>query len=178
MTVTYLKPGQLNLGLIGDPWLLVLGGVTRQGNRRARRAVSTALDSGLDVVWFDGHDQTDGGTMQRAPVEPQSPGGRLVIVDFHEAEARTMSSRLRLGHTLRANTVRRWIWRHFLRRIGSLLRPRACWTTIRPDIRVLSRHTTPDSIVYGDDFAITSAWYTARIWETVPVHPALQNGGG
>lgn len=57
-----MKESQTTLGEIGahlpaDPWVLVLGGVTREGNRRARRAVREATSGGLSAIWFDGFDE-------------------------------------------------------------------------------------------------------------------------
>lgn len=169
MRVSYTTSGRLDASRVGDHWLLILGGVTRHGNRKARRAASKALESGLDVVWFDGFEETHEDSSMRVPLEVADPKGHLMIVGFEHAEARTVPGRLLSGGQLLSNSMRRWIWRVFLRRVGTILRPRSCWTTIRRDMRLLGRHTPPLAIVCGDEQAITSAWYAGRIWRSVPV---------
>jgi len=176
MTMAHLVSGELDPSPISERWILVLGGVTRQGHRRASRAAATALASGLDVVWFDGYDETEEGFPREFPSAGKDEGGHLVTVDFAEAESHTVSGRLRDGGRLKASPMGRWVWKQLLRRIGSLLRPRACWATIRSDIRILSDRRTPDAIVYTDPVAITSAWYAARIWTGVSVSTAAPGG--
>lgn len=173
MKTAYFPAGRLDVSAVGDRWLLLLGGVTRQGNRRARRIASSALQSGLDVVWFDGFEETDEGSSMRVPLDVVEPGGSLVIVGFENAERRTLSGRLRLGGSLRANPLGRWIWKLLFRRIGSMTRPRACWAVVRSDIRALARHGIPEAIVYGDDYAITSAWYAGQLWRSAPLSTGL-----
>ena len=176
MTVTHAPPGQLDVGLVGERWILIFGGVTRQGRRNAGRAASGALESGLDVVWFDGFDEATEGVLEREPLDGTQPAGNLVVVDFAEAQSRTTSSRLRSGGSLRSNPVARWIWKVLLRRIGSALRPRSCWLVVKRDLRALQGHSPPEAIVHGDDYAITSAWYSGRIWRSVQIRTGWSNG--
>lgn len=172
MTSTYEPGDGPQAGTVREPWVLVFGGVTRMGTRRARRAVSEALESGFDVVWFDGSGDEQQET--RKPVRLDRGGiGRLHIVAYVDAEAATLASRLRSGRALQSNPLLRALWRHVLRRIGSLLRARACWTTIRPDVKRLARGSAPAAIVCGDDHSITSAWYASRIWPDAPVSTQL-----
>lgn len=169
MNVTYTDSGRLQGIEVGERWLLILGGVTRQGNRQARRSAAKALESGIDVVWFDGFEETYESSSMRVTLEVDEPRANLVVVGFSDAEANTLAGRLRMGRWLRANPLGRLIWKLVLRRIGSMLRPRAGWTAIRSDIRTLSGHRAPEAIVYGDDYAITSAWYASRVWKSVSV---------
>ena len=176
MTVTHAPPGHFDVGLLGDRWILIFGGVTRQGHRSSGRAASGALESGLDVVWFDGFDEATEGVLDRKPLDVAQLSGNLVVVDFTEAEARTVSSRLRSGRALRSNPVARWIWKVLLRRIGSALRPRSCWLVVKRDLRALQSHSPPEAIVYGDDYAITSAWHSGRIWRSAQIRAGWSNG--
>ncbi|HJQ90485.1 MAG TPA: hypothetical protein VJ950_02160 [Acidimicrobiia bacterium] len=167
MTTTDNSTGNLGIGSIGPRWLLVFGGVTRSGHRRARRVISRALDVGLDVVWFDGLGETESDPMRIGPLSSDVESN-LVIVPFDADLTRTLSARMRSGGWLRTSPIGRPLWR-FLRKVGSVLQPRACWLTVRADVRRLAGHSPPAAIVYTDDQSITSAWYASRIWETVPV---------
>lgn len=178
MTVTHSRPGQLDVRLVGDRWMLIFGGVTRQGKRRAVRAASRALRSGVDVVWFDGFDETAEGVFEGAPLDAADLDANMVIVDLAGAETRTVASRLRSGRSLRSNPFGRWIWKVLLRRLGSAMRPRSCWSIVRPDVRELVSHSPPESIVYGDDYAVTSAWQSGRIWQSAPIETGWSDGEG
>lgn len=167
MTTGDNSPGIPGIGSIGPRWLVVFGGVTRSGHRRARRVASRALDDGLDVVWFDGLGETDSDPM-RIESSSSDVESNLVIVPFAAELSRTLSGRLRSGGWLRTSPIGRQLWR-LLRKVGSVLQPRACWLTVRADVRRLAGHSPPVAIVYTDDQSITSAWYASRIWETVPV---------
>jgi len=172
VTVTYVEPGSIDARVIGENWVLVLGGVTRAGNRHSRRAVIEALDSGLDVVWFDGLEGTGGSETPDVPMVP-ADDRTLLIVGFADTEAKSLASRLRSPAGFQANNAARFIWRHVLRRVGSVLRPRACWAAIRPDVSSLSEAAPPAAIVIGDDYSITSAWYSGRIWRDTPLSTQL-----
>lgn len=155
-----------NLHDIGPDWVLILGGVTRTGHRRAQRVTELAGNSGLDVVWFDGL-VDDESPLETVPDETGSTT-TVVVVTFGEELRRTMSGRMRSGDGLRQNALGRQVWR-VLRKVGGLLQPRACWRVIEKDVRELANLTPPAGIVYTDDQAITSAWYASRIWRSAPV---------
>lgn len=175
MTATHLRSGELDGARIGEHWVLVLGGVTREGNRRARRAATDALESDHDVVWFDGFEERHAETGERVPLDSVPNDARLIVVGIQEIEENLVAGRLRTSKTLQTNAATRWIWRYFLRRLGSILRPRACWRAIRSDVETLShRMTAPAAIVYCDDFSITSAWYAARIWPNTRVSTTIR----
>ena len=167
MKTTDNRPGSLETGSIGLRWLVVFGGVTRSGHRRARRVASRGLDDGLDVVWFDGWGETDSDRM-RIESASSDAESNLMVVSFAAELSHTVSGRLRKGGWLRTFAIGRQLWR-FLRKVGAVLQPRACWLTVRVDVRRLAGHSAPVAIVYTDDQSITSAWYASRIWETVPV---------
>lgn len=158
--------GALNAQGIGPDWMLILGGVTRSGHRRAQRVADQALKSGLDVVWFDGLVDTDPTT----GVGPEESGvsPRLVVVEFGGKLEETLSGRLRAGDGLRTSSMGRQVWR-VLRKVGGILQPRACWRVVQSEVRRLSEQTDPIAIVYTDDQAITSAWYASRIWKNASV---------
>lgn len=177
MTDLYLSPGDLDARQVGERWILVLGGVTRQGNRTARRTSAQALEAGIDVVWFDGFAERYPNSDERVPLDVEAPIGRLIVVEFHEAEARSLPGRVRANKKMQANVVTRLIWRFVLRRLGSILRPRACWHVIRPDVESLfAGSAPPETIVYSDDTSITSAWHAARLWPDARVSTTVLIG--
>jgi hypothetical protein len=169
MTTALCGSGDLNAELVGDPWVLVFGGVTRQGNRRARRACARALEAGADVVWFDGFAETFPGSSQRVPLDHAASEASVFIVEYEEAEARTLSGRLRAGGRLQSRRSTRWIWQYVTRRLSMVLRPRAGWLAVRRDVAALKSRAQPIAIVYGDAYALTSAWHAGRIWPSPPI---------
>lgn len=77
------------------PWVLILGGVSREGNRRARRAARQALEGGLAVVWFDGFAEThDDPSGSRVPLDVERPSADMLVVDYKEAERRHWLNRM------------------------------------------------------------------------------------
>lgn len=168
MNSRHVTAGRLDAGSVGERWVLVLGGVTRAGSRRAQRVAAAAVDSGNDVVWFDGLSDEDSDRDQQTPVGQGSPM-TLLVVDFHEVEASSWAARLRSPSRFQANGATRLLWRVALRRVGSVLRPRACWTAIKSDIKRLSNASAPAAIVFCDDYSITSAWYSGKIWPDAPL---------
>ncbi|MGH3650094.1 MAG: hypothetical protein ACRDU9_05235 [Acidimicrobiia bacterium] len=169
MTTALWASGNLSTELIGDRWVLVLGGVTRQGNRRARRACARALAAGADVVWFDGFGEIFPHSSRRVPLDHVASEANVFIVEYQETEARTLSGRLRTGAGLQGRRSTRWIWQHLTRRLGMVLRPRAGWLAVRRDVAALEACAAPMAIVYGDDYALTSAWHAGRIWASPPI---------
>lgn len=150
-----------------ERWILILGGVTRLANRRARRIAVEALEEGIDVVWFDGfEEQTDG---VRVPLEVEDHDGALWVVGYSATEAGSLAGRLNSGSRMASNRIGRALWKTFGRRLGRILRPRAGWKAIRSSIRSLANGPAPRSIVYCDVYAITSAWHSARLWPKAPI---------
>jgi hypothetical protein len=169
VTEVYTSPGDLDPSRIGVQWALVVGGVTRAGNRRARRAVSQALHKGLDVIWLDGYEERFEDSGERVPLDGREAEGTVVVVGYQAAESSTLAGRLQSPERWQGNPVLRKVWRLILRRIGAVLRPRAGWRSVRPDIDRLSGSTPPHAIVYADDYAITIAWHAGRIWSSSPI---------
>lgn len=79
-----------------NPWIVVFGGVTREGNRRARRAIRAALEAGLSVVWFDGFSERwdDRRIGDRVPIDMPVPDEAVVVVDYEEVERRHWLTRV------------------------------------------------------------------------------------
>lgn len=164
--------GTLAPQLISRPWVVIFGGVTRTGNRRARRAAGRALEWGLDVVWFDGFEETDPKTGARVRVKAHpSNSAQMIVVGFRRQESSTLAARLRNDET---NPDA--LWRRFVGRFGRLFRARTCWSVVRDDVRRLSGVTDPTFIVYVDDHTLTSAWYAGRIWRSSPICSTLPAG--
>lgn len=143
-------------------WTLLLGGITKDGHARAARACASALRK-RPVVWFDGF--PDGAT---ADFDPE--GEDLTLIEYGDAESGTLAARLALEQTvLSGHEVGRWISKTFARRLGSLLRPQANWSLLRPALQSLAPAVPPEEILYCDDYVIPTAWHAARIWTSAPV---------
>lgn len=71
-----------------EPWIVVFGGVTREGNRRARRAIKAALESELSVVWFDGFSEGwgQGQSPDRVLLDVPVPEGSVIVIDYETEE--------------------------------------------------------------------------------------------
>ena len=197
-------PGEVGGHLPSDTWVLVFGGVSREGNRRARRAAAKALDNGFDVVWMDGYAEVfkdDGG--HRVPLDTNESGA-VVIVDYSIAERAHFLNRMvqtipdslvapvaaieRRLHASSAHGARqitqarrglvammRKFRKKLLRRISQVFRGMVGWRVVRSDVQALAVSAPPPTyIVFGDDFALTQAWHAARIWTESPVGTELK----
>lgn len=171
------------------PWVLVIGGVSREGNRRARRASREAAARGLDVVWLDGYEECDPENPEnRLPISELVGDGETVILGFKDAERRQFLNRLSLGDSrtrlssgdkngdeigLRRQP-RGGILGKVLRRANKALRGYLIWRRLRPTIRELKANSpAPSAIVYGDGHAVPTAWHTVRIWRNAPADMEL-----
>jgi hypothetical protein len=172
MTTTFATR-LIDLQGVGDRWALILGGVTRQGNRRARRIATKMLKEGLDVVWFDGFEERSKDDGTRVPLDLDELDGSLTIVGYGESDAKSFAGRLRTGSRMRSNPLTRALWRVLLRRLGTILRPRAGWLIIRPAVEQLSSLPAPRLIVYCDVYSITSGWYSGQLWRSTPILSGL-----
>lgn len=81
--------------LLDDSWILIFGGVSRLGNRRARRFTTGALEARKHVVWIDGfeeeHDRPEGG---RVPLEIGSGGCSVFVLRYRSQERGLWVNRL------------------------------------------------------------------------------------
>ena len=169
--------GSLEPNLIKRPWIVIFGGVTRIGNRRARRAANRALTWGLDVLWFDGYEESDSVTGARVRLKARpSNDAKLIVVGFKQREASTFAARLRGNSKTRDGSRVNKVWRGMAGRFGRLFRARTCWSIVRADVRSLSEVADPSFIVYVDDHTLTSAWYAGRIWRSSPICSDLPSG--
>lgn len=169
MTETHIPLGHLGQDSISRPWIVVFGGVTRIGNRRARRAAARALSWGMDVVWFDGYEEVHpSGSRVRLKASP-TDGAKVVVVGFRNEESSGLAGRLRNRTAGDQEVETSRLWSPTTRRVGNLLRSRACWTAVREDVRRISGIEDPKFIVFTDDHMITSAWYAGRIWAATPI---------
>lgn len=169
--------GSLEPNLIRRPWIVIFGGVTRTGNRRARRAANRALTWGLDVLWFDGYEESDSMTGARVRLKARpSNDAKLIVVGFKQRESSTFAARLRDKSNARDGSRVNKVWRGIAGRFGRLFRARTCWSIVRADVRSLSEVADPSFIVYVDDHTLTSAWYAGRIWRSSPICSDLPSG--
>lgn len=99
-----IELGDIGEHLPDDPWIVVFGGGSREGNRRARRAIGRALESDLSVVWFDGFGERweDRKTSDRVPIDLPQPNGAVVVIDYVNEERQHWLTRLVEGVPLAA----------------------------------------------------------------------------
>lgn len=168
MNVIRTTPGEIDpTHHIDDPWGLIFGGVTLQGERRTKRAIATALQSGVDVLWFNGCETT---LANDEIVSPRTaPASNVVIVECWKAESRSLTARMRSGRSLHRNRLARSIAKSVVHRLGTMLRSRERWKVIRVDVQMMASHNGPSFILCADDTAITSAWHAARLWPAAAV---------
>ena len=189
--------GEVVAHLPSDPWVLVFG-VSREGNRRARRAIRAAVDSNMTVLWFDGFgERWEGGRTGRVDLDFPVPEGSVVVVDYSDDEKRHWLNRMVervpvsvIGPIERAEgvgksgdgrvrtltSIRRGLQRGLavfqkmiLRRIAQIFRGIASWRLVSDDVELLSISAPPPRmIIYGDDFALTQGWWAARAWPETP----------
>ena len=189
--------GEVGAHLPSDPWVLVFG-VSREGNRRARRATRAALHWNMAVLWFDGFgERWEGGRTGRVDLDFPVPDGSVVVVDYSDDEKRHWLNRMvekvpasLIGPIERAEgigepsegrvrtltSIRRSLQRALaalqkmvVRRIAQIFRGIVSWRLVRDDVELLSSSAPPPRmIIYGDDFALTQGWWAARIWTEIP----------
>lgn len=168
MPESVLRLGEVGSHLPTEPWLLVFGGVTREGNRRARRATEAALRSGMSVLWFDGFgEQMAGAETDRVPLDAPTEDGRLLVIDYTREEQnhwlyRTVREvpgamvvpiekleaklpRQRRSHLPLLTRLRRLLQRmvgalqkKVLGRLAQIFRGRVGWNLVKDDVAVLA----------------------------------------
>lgn len=158
------------------PWVLLLGGCTRPGNRRARRTVGKAIELGLQVIWIDGFEEEVEG--QSVPVEGIATDAGLIIVGVREAEvaATHQTTRAKVARLLPNGSSNAGVQRisRFLRRSLQIGRSRRFHRLQQAVINQITTSTPPAAVVYCDDTAITTAWHLSRRWPQVVVDSELK----
>lgn len=187
-------PGTVDLRAQGRRWVLIFGGVTREGNRRARRAVSRALEEGWAVVWFDGYREVfEDDPNERVQLGEDAPSDSVTVVDYSDDERSHWLNRMvervpkalvrplesteqRVGANGRGIEMTRRLRRSMarfmlgfqrvvLRRISQLFRGVVGWRLVRNDVLGLADAAVPpEQIIFGDEFALTQAWHAVRLW--------------
>lgn len=182
-----------------ESYVLVIGGVSRQGNRRARRFIKELALENRNIVWLDGFEEVFPDSAEtRVPIG-ELPGGTLTTLGYRNEESSFLPNRLArwipslvygfgsriatwLGNSSRdglAHMGRRI--RRVSRRVGNAVhkpldklasasRGYAGYRVLRPRMQML-RDSPPVLVLYCDDFALTTAWHAARLWPDVPVVP-------
>jgi hypothetical protein len=192
MPETVLTRGEVSAHVPQGPWMLVFGGVTREGNRRARAATDVSAGMGLPVVWFDGYREGfDGQPETRVALDMTDSNTQVLIVDYSEdekshwvnrmvdsiptmllrplqaTEGRFQSGFLRRLHSALGRAIRAFR-KSVLRRISQIFRGAVGWSLVKNDVNAIAKLVSPPvQIVYGDDFAFTQAWHAVRIWPEV-----------
>jgi len=179
---------------ISEPWVLVLGGISRDGNRRARRAAREAASHGLNVLWLDGYEETyPGENSQRVPIEGLDGPGVVVVAGFRQRERGSLLNRLSYGSpkanhldsetddeagwdppSTRIGRAVARIRTSLFRKINQVFRGYLLWRLLRPILaRLHDSSPQPASIVYCDDYTIPAGWHAARIWD-IPISMEFQ----
>ena len=80
--------------------IVVFGGVTRAGNRRARDACRAAMSAGYDVIWFDGFEEVASyeGVPQRVPLDAEPIGQTVVVIGYAGAERHLLINSLPIAN--------------------------------------------------------------------------------
>ena len=175
---------------------IIFGGVTRSGDRRARREIRKAFANDCDVVWFDAWEGEDhsGLTIRRHVFEENSDHRVLVVACRAEERAllvnrlpnapRYVISRLekspfgRLPGMPGLLGLIETAWRRLARpvfvAIAKSSRGVLAWQRLESRIRAVAAHVpSPECVVYVDDYSLPVAWNAARsIWHDCPA------GGG
>ena len=157
------------------PWVLVLGGCTRPGNRRARRFVKSAVERGFGAVWLDGFEEEIDG--RRVPVAELAAGADVRIVGLRAMDEasnrRTVRSRLaRLIGSGSPGPRRKQLARS-VKRLVQVGRGRRFRSIQMPIIDELAVACRPAEVVYCDDLALATAWELSRRWPDVRVGSEL-----
>ena len=187
--------GELGQHMPMGSWILIFGGATREGNRRARRAIRNAVDGDTSVLWFDGFgERGEGRESGRVPLDVSVPDDRVVVIDYSVEErghwlnrmvdtvpdvllkpvvkAENLTRDTRGKQTPVLTRMRRALERilalikkKILKKIAVIFGGRVGWKMVRGDVIHLSEHASaPSHIIFGDDNAMTLAWYAARLW--------------
>lgn len=179
---------------ISEPWVLVIGGVSRDGNRRARGEAREAASEGLNVLWLDGYEETyPGEGTTRVPIEGLNGPGFVVVAGFRLRERSSLLNRLSYGSPKGGHSVAEtedgvgWdpptshfgrgianIRKTLFRKVNQVFRGYLLWRLLRPTLAHLHDSSPPPtSIVYCDDYTIPTGWHAARIWD-VPIGMEFQ----
>lgn len=188
---------------IDGDWLLILGGVTRSGNRRARRFAALALELGHNVVWLDGFEEALDEDGMRVPLDTEAPRAGLTVIGYRDPEQRIILNRLanffpkiihgagsyaattlgvsssekvaHMGRQIRRATRRigNELFSRVLNRIASMFRGYSGYRLTRKWFGHVAKISPPNAVVYCDEFALTMAWHLARQWPNTLVTKEL-----
>ena len=204
MPERYLPLERFGRGVVRDPWVLVLGGVTSEGNRRARQAAQAASAAQFDVVWLDGFEEThdDQPDAGRVPLDEETRS-EVVIVGYGEQDRGLFTNRMldvvpgaiempvnavarsMKGLQWAARAAKRledamgrivaWLRKRVLLRVAVFMRGYLGWRAVRKRVKpALIQGPPPAQIIYGDDYALTQAWHLCRMWPDVRVAMEFQ----
>ena len=164
-------------------WILLLGGTTRVGNRRARRLVVELTKLGASVMWVDGFVETVPGAQGRVPIDGVPLGHKVEILEVksefvaasrHSLSALTEPLLVRLAKTgSRASSLARR-FATFTRRLENLGRGRRFWSVVRRNLDEVGLGEPPTAVLYCDDSALLAAWHLARRWPSSAVGSSLE----
>jgi hypothetical protein len=194
VTERWLSIAELDSVDVSSPWVLVIGGVSRDGNKRARRAAREAASEGLNVLWLDGYEEAEPGEgTTRVPIEGLNGPGSVVVAGFRLRERSSLLNRLSYGSPKGSHSVAETedgvgfdpptshfgraiakLRKTLFRKFNQVFRGYLLWRLLRPTLANLHDSSPPPtSIVYCEDYTIPTGWHAARIWD-VPIGMEFQ----
>jgi hypothetical protein len=157
----------------GD-WILILGGVSAAGNRRALRLASEIAEEGLAAYWIDGFRERADGADLAVEVDGISGGAEIDVLTIVErlSEADQRALLARFASVLQSMLIEGGgrIGQRFmsvpkiLYKASGLGRGRRYWAAVHGELELLEPLEPPVGIAYCDDTALTAAWHLARRW--------------
>lgn len=163
--------------------VVVLGGYTRPGDRRARRSVIAALNEGFDVTWVDSFEDTHSGRrveLSSIDSETSLENERLEIIEARTAfEAIFRSSRrFKLATVVgRSNSSQLQAVARFIRRLNQIGRSRRMDYVVRPIVEKILAEGKLSVLVYCDDFALPTAFWVSRHSEKIEIRSSWRMSG-
>lgn len=159
-------------------WLLVLGGATTAGRRRALDVVHLDLMPGAEVWWLDGADlplDVDdigepngiiGGGSDRtllvwacgSDLGKAIADRRLVRFGSGLGTSEALEPLRRIGHQVA----------QLAKRAGGLARGREYHQLVDQMLTAVAVSRPPSAVIHCDDVAVAAAWHLARRWPAVP----------
>lgn len=175
------------------PWVLIVGGTTRGGNRAARQRVVEACSRGLAVVWIDGFEEKYNGA-GRVALRYMDDSDHVLVVCCADAVERrraagafgrsarglarlgAIAAQQSSGPQSRVGPVAGRLMTKVeqkLIHLGHLGDGRALWGLLRPHFEELDVEMRPEAVIYCDDAALTTAWHLAQEWRETPTSSRL-----
>lgn len=177
---------------LSDRVVVVFGGVTRSGDRRARRQLRRAVAAGCDAVWFDAWEGVVHlPTRVERHVFEADQDQTVVVVGYRALERNLLVNRLPNGNrfirqvlerrgllqqpgVVRTMRVFDALWGRLafpvLVAVAKVARGRMAWPEVAPLVAAVADHLdAPECLIFTDDHSLPVAWNAARfVWRDCP----------